>query len=301
MRSNENMAPTKPTNQYSRPPSSINTVDDVKHSRIDEPRLPISPDKSPEPHISDYDHNVGQSIVRDEPISVQSKRSPDKQSLPASDEFVTDAQPVRYDTNNDGVEYTEQTGDNGEQMAIAGDQQHLEQPVYGTEYDAADQPKYDDQQYQQNYDGDYTQQQYDPNYTAEGYDAQQYDQPYGEQQPYNQQYEQYPSEYDGTYAGEQQPYESGTVDQQQYVGEQQQYVEQQQSDPQQYEPVQPISGEPQPPAAAATPSGYAKPIESNRNVGQEYTGNESIAPITKQSELLPKQSAPIESLQTKTN
>lgn len=297
MRSNENMAPTKPSNQHSRPPSSINTVDDVVHSRVNEPRLQISPDKSPEPQH-----------VRDEPIAVQPKRSPDKQPLPSS-EYVAETEPVRYDTNNAGIEYTaEQTGGNGEQMAIVGDQQHQEQPVYGTEYDAADQPKYDDQQYQQNYDGDYTQQQYDPNYTAEGYDAQQYDQQYDEQQPYTQEYEQYPSEYDGTYAGEQQQqYEGGTVGQQQYVGEQQQYVEQQ-PDAQQYEPVQSIGGEPQPPppaagttAGATTPSGYPKPIESNRNVGKEYTGNESTAPVTKQSELLPKQSAPIESLQTKTN
>lgn len=289
----------KQPRQFSRPPSSINTTDDVI---VTEKQRQPTPDKVSHSNIIDYSRNDIQPNVREESKQIESKRSPDKQ------------QPIQYVTETesiaDGTEYAEQ--DTGRiEPAITDQQQlqqHEEQPVYGTEYDDAG-GVVDQQQYQQNYDGDYSQQQYDPNYTTEGYDAQ-YDQQY-DQQPYDanqQQYEQYPTEYD-QYAGEQQQYEDGTLDQQQYdvSGGQSQYIQpqqqqqsneqQQQQQPQQQ--YQAISGEQSQPVAA--PTSYPESNESNRNVGKEYTRTESTTSVAKQSEFLPKQSTPTESLQTKTN
>lgn len=289
------MAANKQPKQYSRPPSSIKTANDVI---ITEKQRQTTPDKlSPQSSTVAYNRNDIQTKSREEPKQIDSNRSPDEQ-LPS--QYVADAEPIIT-----GTEYTEQRNE----MAAVDEQlqqQHEEQPVYGTEYDdgggVADQ-----QQYQPNYDGEYSQQQYDPNYTAEGYDAQ-YDQQY-DQQPYDanqQQYEQYPTEYDQTYAGEQQQYETGTLDEQLYntSGEQSQYAQPQQSNDRQQQQYQSatsgnIIGQTQQPTAA--PTSYPEPNESNRNVGKEYTGTESIPSVTQQSEFLPKQSTPTESLQTKTN
>lgn len=138
------------------------------------------------------------------------------------------------------------------------------QPLYDSNYTTEEQPKYDEQQpYEQ-----YSTQPYDQTYNAGVYDQQQYDQPQYDQQQYdpqqydtNQQYEQYPTNYDTSY-----------TNQTAY-----------QSEPQQ----QPIVNQ-------SPLSGYNEPAASSGTVGQEYTGTR-IEPKTQttrqqQPQLLPKQS-----------
>lgn len=136
------------------------------------------------------------------------------------------------------------------------------QQLYDSNYATEVQPKYDEQPYDQ-----YAQQPYDQTYDAGVYDQQQYDQQPYDQQQYdpqqydanNQQYDQYPTNYDTNY-----------TNQTAYQSEQQ----------------QPTID--QPPLTE-----YIEPAPSSGPVGQEYTGTR-IEPKTptarQQPQLLPKQS-----------
>ncbi|KAJ6646800.1 Serologically defined colon cancer antigen 8 like [Pseudolycoriella hygida] len=151
------------------------------------------------------------------------------------------------------VQYNETTGyeSNADNSA--------NQQLYESNYASEEQPKYDEQTYEQ-----YGQQPYDQTYNT--YDQQQYDQQQYEQQPYdpqqydtNQQYEQYPNTYDTSYTN-QPTYQTDE----------------------------------QPPNVNETPlSGYTESTPSDGTVGQEYTGTR-VEPKTQanrqQPQLLPKQS-----------
>lgn len=151
------------------------------------------------------------------------------------------------------VEYNEPTGyeSNADNSA--------NQQLYDSNYATDEQPKYDEQPYDQ-----YSQQPYDQTYNAGVYDQQQYDQQQYDQQQYdpqqydtNQQYEQYPTGYNTNY-----------TNQTNYQSEQQ-------------------------PINQSALSGYTESTPSSGPVGQEYTGTRvepNIQTTRQHPQLLPKQS-----------
>lgn len=189
--------------------------------------------------VSQYEQPVAQSYASKQPAAITEQYSTNQHEGPISQY----EQPVEYNTQSG---YADNSAN---------------QQLYDSNYTTEGQPKYDEQQYE------YSQQPYDQTYNAGAYDQQQqqqYDQQQYDQQQYestsNQQYEQYPTNYDTNYT-------SQTA----YQSEQQQQ--------------QPIN--------QSTLSGYTESAPSSATVGQEYTGT-GIEPkmqtTRQQPQLLPKQS-----------
>lgn len=207
-----------------------------------------------------YNYSKNEDIERDTSLSNAQSYVSKQPPTATEPQYSINQHDGTVDQYEQPVEYNAPSGYESNANNSATNQQ-----LYDSNYTTEEQPKYEEQSYEQ-----YAQQPYDETYNAGGaYDQQQYDQQQYDQQQYDpqqydtsQQYQQYPTtDYDPNY-----------TNQTAYQSEQLQ---------------QPIVNQ-------STLSGYTESAPSSGTVGQEYTGTR-IEPKTQTTirqqpqQLLPKQ------------